>query len=154
MCGSIFSNWASARAYPLLPFEYSFPIPNKCPCFPLFRMPWLWKWFLRVSYLAQRHFTLWDTYFWWRVWFTRQEGTHLSFSNIPTWVVGIEMIPGPWNPYFEDGKASVNLSLRMVMWKRIALTYSSFWFCLIKINFSVNGYTLPFCLLQKLVYSS
>ena len=36
--------------------------------------PWLWKWFLMVSYLLQIYLTLWDNYFWWRVWFNSPGG--------------------------------------------------------------------------------
>ena len=67
VCGSMFSNWACARGYPPLPFEYSSPIPNKCPCFPL-------------SGDAMT-LEMIDNYFWRRVWFNSLGGTPFGFGN-------------------------------------------------------------------------
>ena len=45
------------------------------------RMPWLCKWFLMVSYLLQIYSTLWDNYYWCRVWLNLLGGNSLWFGN-------------------------------------------------------------------------
>ena len=79
--GSRFPNWACASQCPPLPFEYSFPIRNKCPCFPLFQDSMTLEMILCSPHLLQISSTLCDNYFWSGVWLTRQEGAHFWFGD-------------------------------------------------------------------------
>ena len=83
ICGSMFSHWACARQYSPLPFEHSFPIQNKYPCFPLFRDSMTLE-MIPHGFLSAANMLYWDNYFWWRGWFNSPGGNPLWFSSIAT----------------------------------------------------------------------